>query len=187
MKRGTTIIELLVYIVILTSITTLIIVSILQLSGMFLRMRSERKLNAAAENALERIVREVRLARGIKCLGVGSPCVVTNPPATSGTYMELNSYSDWQANNLETHIFSRPNTLWAQVQLSRDTNPGIFYDLTPQGVHVTDLQFTKVAEKSNTGVIARQEAVNIRLSLTVEGAYGVARDYHATAILRGSY
>lgn len=65
MKKGFTLIETIIYTAVFASVSFLIFGSILTTYNVFREIRISRNINRAAETSLERIIREIRLAKSI--------------------------------------------------------------------------------------------------------------------------
>jgi type II secretory pathway pseudopilin PulG len=181
--RGISIIENIIYISILALITISIVVGILQIAKIFGRARNERKATLAAETALEKIVREVRLARGILCLAAAD-CSTPVINAT-GAVLQLDSYQDYKAQaqkNKEIKFISN------KIVFDPDTSAaGDAQDWTSNDVVISGGLFTKL-ENTDESDAASSHAIRVELQVTAgSGSYQVSHQYSAAVILRGSY
>ena len=161
MKRGTTLMELVVYIAILTMTIVFVTFSIVQLSQTYGKARSEQRVAEAADTALERIVRELRLA-----------CSVTT---FSGTSITLDTFADFSS------ATACPGGTSRTIAYASNKITIAGADLTAPDVTVTAFDFDQLSGTVSNG---------IRVTMTVEsgrGKYYVTRSYSALAILRGSY
>ncbi|MDA1334402.1 MAG: type II secretion system protein [bacterium] len=166
-KKGFTIVEMLIYVAILSMITVLLVVTIIQFSDVFGRARFDRKVALTAQTAMERIIRELRLAQN-----VGGSFTSGNPSITFNTIGKFND---------EIKISVSPRTIsWSGGPILLD---GVA--LTPNDVTVTNLSFYLIdSENSFTG------SQMVRVSMTVQagqGSYQITRTYDSAALLRESY
>jgi len=164
-RRGFSIIEVLVYVAILATASVLIVSSIVQLTQLYGKGRAERRLVLAAENAFERITRELRLAQSID---------TASPYTLPGSRIKLNtfqSYTDFTPTTRTIDLDSGYAVL--------DNN--LAKILTPIGVAVTNLTFTQL-----TG--GASDAVRVQMTLTTSGGpFQPTRTFFTTVVLRGSY
>ncbi len=166
MKKGFTLIEAVIYVGILGVTTALVVSSIVQLSSVFGKARSERRVSSVAETALERIVREIKLACSI---GAGF----------SSTNLPLNTFQDFNP-PAGTTCASPPTTRTIASSGGALTIGGA--TLTPNVTVTNSDIFTQLT----AGTIS--QGVRIKLTLTSgAGKYQATRTYYATATLRGSY
>ncbi len=169
-RRGTTLVELLVYIGILAIATVLVVNAILKMTEIFGKARVERKVALAAETALERMVREIRLANDV-------PVIQSSPP-----YLALNTFADYTGSTAVTKIFILPLGSKTLYYDNDAYDPYQQVPLTPSDVQVTSLTFTQLPF-----ITDKPKAVRITLTITGgSGKYAVSHNYYATAVLRGA-
>ena len=194
MKKGFTLLELVVYIGIFAAVSVVFVSSILQMTKVYGLSRTDRLVTTAAETSLERIVREVRLAAGIDCLS-GTTCAA--PPAgsyvpavgTSGSCIQLLSYKEdiYQSGATPTVIYKKIcyDSATKKILFDNDSSSaGDDQSLTPAGVSVTNLTFRPLDPTSAS------KAAGIQIEMTITGGSGsrlVSRSLHAIAVLRGDY
>lgn len=171
-------IELVIYIAILTIITVVIVSGIVQMAQVFGKSRNERKVSLAAETALERIVREIRLAKSVVVGCTPAPCI------------SLDSFS--------SHDVTNPSTISVTKKFAQSgnrlvlypdfvNNPATVQDLTPSNVTVSGVSFTQLPR--SVGIKSSvSQAVRVVIAVsTGAGTYTVSHVYNITAVMRGSY
>ncbi|MEK7499680.1 MAG: prepilin-type N-terminal cleavage/methylation domain-containing protein [Patescibacteria group bacterium] len=186
-NKGTTLIELVVYIAILTIMSLIILRAVLQLTGVFAKSRIERRVSLAAETALERMVREIRLAR-VPCVASDytfSACL----PDTSGGALRLHtdkSYTDLTDIYKSFYLSgSSPNQIIFDPDVSTSADE---QQLTPSTVTVESLVFKKLYNTSPDLTNAETSGVRIELQISSGlGATKVTHTYYASSVLRGGY
>lgn len=163
---GTTLVELIVYIAVLAVMATVIIGGIVQMSRVYGRVRLDRRVTAAAQTALERMVREIRLAKTVEIVDADT--------------INLTTYADFNP-DVETII---PTTT---RQVTR-TGTQVLLDnvpITESDVSVNSLTFFALDRSHST---AGSQAVRIEMAVEAgSGDYKVSRVYSALAVLRNSY
>ena len=167
-KRGFSLIEIVIYVAILATLSVLAINTILTMTSTFSKARIVRRITADADGALERIVREIRLASalnlGASSLGIDPAHIVLS---------SARSHSDSAATVKDIGVVS------GRLRLQEGSDPAVF--LTSPQTRVTRFQAFRMAT-------TRSEA--LKLELTFEAGAGrnlVQRNFYSTAILRGSY
>ncbi len=165
-QRGTTLIEGVFYIFVLTLMFGAIIGALVSLSRSYRSIQSAQNVETTAEVSLDRIVREIRDATSIdianSTLG-SSPGVLTlNTTDVSGNATTIQFYAS----------SSRVRVKEAGV----DIGP-----LTPSAASVTSLIFRTITTAQSQGV---------KIEMTVTSGTGTAaktKKFYASAIERGSY
>jgi len=175
--RGFTIPEMLVYMSILIITTVVIVFVVLSTSTLYGRNRMERRVSLAAEVAMERILREVRL--GCQVVSIGSQT------------MTLKTFSDFSTpDDGSTTCDSTDVTKIVNREIKVDSSPsqntikvgaGV---ILPTNVQATSLTFTQLQDTN-----AATQAVRVSMTLVggVGTKYQVSRTYTGMATLRGSY
>lgn len=165
-SRGITLVELVIYVAILAVIIAVVSFSAIQFVQTFNRVRAERRVYSAAETALERIVREIRLA-----------CAAN----ASASTLILSTYP--------SHISPDPAncTITRTISLNSGTiqmqdGGGQAMNLTPPNVTVTNVVFSQMSDTRGSSVTDIQ-AVRVEFQVT---ASSITKSYYASAILRGS-
>ena len=160
-KRGFSLIEMLVYIAVLVSVTLAGVLTYLSLSTNLVRYETERAMSHAAQVSLERMVRDIREATsidlGLSTLGT-SPGVLTLVSGATTTKFSLSS---------------------GNVLLTRngvDIGP-----LTNDNVTVNQLLFRRYSGTST-------ELIRIALTLSASNkAASTTQTFYSSAVLRGTY
>lgn len=164
-RRGFSMVEMLIYVAILAAASVLVVSSIIQLTQLYGKGRAERRLVMAAENAFERITRELRLAQSID---------TSSPYTLPGSRIKLNTFQSYTDFTPTTRTIDL-NSGFAVL----DNN--LSGALTPVGVTVTNLTFTQL-----TGSVS--DAVRVQMTLTTAGGpFQLQRTFFTTVVLRGSY
>lgn len=158
-KQGFTLIEMLIYIAVLTLATSAAVVTLISLRTVLERNRVERQLTDAATSILERFVREVRGAKGV---GISGGLLQLNQtPTTTSFYL---SGSD--------------------VKVRTQVGGSVLsdYPLDPPSVVVSNLSFTEYTGTSTSS------AVRVSFTLSVTGSRAsTTKMFGTTAVARGSY
>lgn len=160
-SKGFSLLEMVVYITILSALAILVVGSMLQLARSWNSVSLSQDINASANVALERTVRTVRDASSVD---TGASTLDTNPGVLALSIDGDNT------------VFSVEN---GAVVLTVDgDNQG---PLTSADVSVTSLVFSHYAG-------AQSEVVTIDMELTASrGSITKVVPFHASAVLRGSY
>ena len=166
-KAGFTLLEIVIYVGILGIISVLVINSILATSTSFAKSRVKRNLNAHAGEAVERILREVRLASGVN---TGASTLGSHPGR-----LVLNTV----VSPTNSTAITREFFLSGSALILRETGTNDIH-LTSD-IDVTNLIFRRITTPNSQAV---------RIEVAAED--GVAKikssvNYYGTAILRGSY
>lgn len=169
MKRATssgfTLVELIVYLAIFSVASVLVVMSVIQLAQVFGKARSERLIALSAESALDRILREVRLACDISV----SPDFLT---------LTLTTFPDF-GEGKDCSIGTGPRTINFDSANGWVLLDGIL--LTSPNITVSNFAFTEVTS-------APQKAVHVRMTITSgQGRYLASRTYSGFAVARGMY
>jgi type II secretory pathway component PulJ len=160
-KQGFSVIEMLVYMAVLVTVTLAGVLTYLSLSTNLVRYETERALSHAAQVSLERMVRDIREATsvntGLSTLGT-SPGVLTLVSGATTTKFSLST---------------------GNVLLTRngvDVGP-----LTNDNVTVNQLMFTRYTGTST-------ELIRIALTLSASNkAASTTQTFYSSAVLRGTY
>lgn len=151
------------YMAIFAVASVLVVVGIVQLTGVFRLAQSERRVSDAAVAAMDRIVREVRLACDISVISGTSMTLITLPNHLTGQSCDTGSVTRNFVLSGSTMNIDGTGIVEANVSV---TNSDIFTEVTG----------------------ADSKAVRIKLSLSSgTGKYQVSRTYYGMAVLRGSY
>lgn len=166
-KKGFTLIEIIIYVGILGIISVFVINTILITSTAFAKSRVKRNLNTQAGEAVERILRETRLASSVN---VGSSVLGSNPGK-----LVLNTVVSPSNNTAITREFF----LSGSILVLRESGSADIH-LTSE-IDVTNLVFRRITT-------ANSEAV--RIEMAAENGFAKTEssaNFYGTAILRGSY
>ena len=171
-KRGTSIIEVVIYLAVLIVMVVAIVVGIIQMSQVFNKTRNERKVATVGENTLDRILREVKLGESVYAvLCSGQPCVDING---------LPSFDAPPSSLTERKIMMSGSKLVL-------TSGGTTEDLTPPDVTITNFSVIQFAPSYLDKTSVSQ---GIRIQFTVStgsGKYAASHDYTGAAVMRHSY
>lgn len=166
-KRGVTMIELIVYISILTVVILVVVQSVVQMSRIYGVARLDRKVSAVGETALERIIREIRLAR---------------MASVAGSTLTLTTYPNFNPN---TSTQSPSTSRVISLSGGRILIDGVA--ITDDSVTINALNFTKLYDVDHPGA-AGSQAVRVEIfAVSGAGQYGVSRGYYGLGLLRNSY
>ncbi len=158
MKRGFTLVEIIVYAALLASAAILIVNMLINLIGVFTAVRLTREVNQAASTAMERLVRASRAATSIN--------LAASSLAADPAVIVLNDGTDMRVIN---------------NQLTVQTSGGQRQVLTGSNMVVTSFTANRVV----TGTI---EGVRFVLTLTDQRVgQSRTEKFYGGAILRGGY
>jgi type II secretory pathway pseudopilin PulG len=158
-KRGYTLIEALIYIALLIGIAVILVQTLIFLSSEFRDAKKLRIIHVSAENALERIVRELRFADDISIV---SSVFDTHP----GTLV-LSSI-DPATETPQTITISSSGT-----QITLQKGSGSVDALTPATVDVENIVYRLITTPLSKAV---------KVELRIDG-----KNFYTTALLRRSY
>lgn len=165
-NRGTSLVEMVLYIVLLTLVTGIIIQMLVAVGGVYRNIKLTRELESSGTIAMERMLREIRNASGVD---VGSSSIGTSPGvlAISGVDESSNSY------NIKFNISS------GVLQISKNSETPVA--LTSSPTTISYLLFNHITNTNSEGV---------RIELEVFGTVGSVsktEKFYGFAVLRGSY
>ncbi len=163
MKRGFTLIEILIYTAILAIIFILVVNSLSIVIKAFNQGRVAIKINNSAETAMERMTREIRFAYGVDA-------------ASTLDHLVLNSYvlGTETPTTVEFYIDS------GKLMIKEGVSPA--GQLTSSDLSVTNLGFRQITTSSMSKAV--------KIEMTIEdssGNYQKTEDFYNTIILRRSY
>ncbi len=171
MKRGFTLIELVVYIAVVTITLLLVSQSVVEMGKLFRRARTERTIMLAAQTALERIAREIQLACSM---------VPINPQASLDSTIVLNTFKSYDDAGTQTCETATLEQRGISIDLN-DSNQ-VFIDgdkpLIPTGIEVGG-GFIQMVQTD-----PQPHAIRVELILT---SGTITRKYNTMVTLRGSY
>jgi len=160
---GFTIIEMIVYIVILTIVAIVVVTTMLSLSGTYVHFKVTRNISTASLTSLDRIVREIREAEQIddaSSVFDTHPGILTILSGDDGTTVVT---------------FDLDGSTLRISEDSVEIGP-----LTRSEVEVTNLVFRKLEGDT---------AVGVRIEITLESSFGTttrSADFYTTAVLRNA-
>jgi hypothetical protein len=162
MKKGVTLIEMLIY----SSLISIIFIAVLDLAivnvNTWGNARALRNTNDGGRLIMERLIQELRLAKSVNSIGAGS--------------IELSTYLNPTSSTDSTLLIHLDGT---ELKMSRDAGPA--NTLSGQDIRVSDINFYQLNSGSSNLV---------RIELTVESGYGKffkEKSYTSAAVLRGGY
>jgi type II secretory pathway pseudopilin PulG len=166
LKRGFSLIEMLVYVGILTLLSVVIASTILAMQKSWATIKVQKNVALSAEGSLERMIREIRNAKSVNTsssvFNTNPGILVLNTEDLSGTAISMKFYLSTSTLNLQ-EASNTPE----QIILNTATS--------------TSLIFRHI-------ITPKSEAVRVELQLksTYRGQSDT-RNFYNTAILRGSY
>ncbi len=165
MKRAFSLVEMLIYVAIVSATFVLVVQVCLTLSRSYVSLRNAKNIQSALSVGLETMVREIRGAASVDLAG----SVLGSSPGR----LKLNTTYNGAVSAVEFYATS------SRLVMYRD---GVFQGpLTLQNVSVTNLLFRHMA--TNTA-----QAVKIDITLqTGTGSTTKTESFYDTVVLRGSY
>lgn len=165
-KKGVTLVEMIMYASILSILTITTVSSLIQLNRSLQSIVLNRILDDAAQEVMEKIVREIRFSDSVNTLtsslGVNPSTLVLNSTDTSGSAVTIKF--SISASTLE---FYRAGVL---------VGP-----LTPASITIDELLFDHI-------VTSNSEAVKVSLVLQANrNNLNIEKTFSTTVLLRGSY
>lgn len=161
---GFTLIETILYMILLFIVTGVIVQVIISIGGVYKRIKATREIESSGAVVMERVLREVRNASSVVASG---STFGSNPGAVtvSGIDEDLNNY------NIAFTIDS------GDILVSRDGSSPVA--LNSSSVDITYLLFTRVTSTNSEGV---------RIELEIADSLGSKSErFYGFAVLRGSY
>jgi Tfp pilus assembly protein FimT len=165
-KTGVSIVEMLVYVALLTSVTTLVVNGLVTMSRSYTDVRLSKNITTSATTALSRMVYEIRQAQSVDA--------TQSTFATSPGQLTLNTTP---ASGVPTTVkFYVQNSILRVMTGGIDEGP-----ITLSGVTVSNLTFTRVQNSIS-------QAIKIGLTLqTTIGSKTKTETFYTTAVLRNIY
>lgn len=165
---GFTLVEMVIYIAILSIIVVLVTSSILVMSKSLSSIQTSRKINNFAETSLERIVREIRFADSVDTLnstfGVSPGVLKLN---TIDPTSEIQGTVEFYLSGLD-------------LMIKEGNNPP--EDITPSSLSITDLIFYNIV------IPDVSESIKVEVEVTGSGIYGDKTEkFYSTIVLKRSY
>ncbi len=161
-----TIVEVLVYIVILVLLVGVTVSTLLSLSSMYRNLLSLEAVNESAQSSLERIIREVRGATSVDTL---QSTLNTSP----GDLYLSSLDSSGATTTLEFFVSGGAIRI---KEAGVDSGP-----LSASNVRVTNLVFRRLPSA---------ESQAVKVEMTIESGTStnyISKNFYSTAVLRGSY
>lgn len=184
---GYTLVEIVIYAAILAVISALVVTSILRIGGAFAKAKALRELNVAANVAMERTLREIRLAYFASNI-------------LFPYQLLLNTYADPQSQTLTSAIIFKPLGVSSEELMILKPSSGSQVSLLPDDVKLNNgastLKFTvdikadptKPACNNFTVENCTPQGVRVEMELaTTVGREKVTAKYYGFAVMRGSY
>ena len=169
-RGGFSLVETLIYVAILAAVSIFIVNSILMITKSFNNYRAWRNVNAAGEAAMERMVREIKLADSIN---MGTSVFDSNPG-----HLALNTIDPDTEAATTIEFYVSGNAL----MIKEGVQSGAV--LTPSSVELMNLIFREVATSTDT----KSKAIRIEMEIrSGTGNYQKTARFYDTAILRRSY
>jgi type II secretory pathway pseudopilin PulG len=166
-KKGFTVIELVVYMAILATVSIVVVGSIIMLARSFGKIKVSRALNETAKNSIERMVGEIRYANGMDVAG----SIFGSSPGK----IKLNTTDRTSGVATTTEIYL------SGTVLNIKEGSGVAQALTPSGVSVSSLIFRNLTTATSSAV--KMEIVFNASS----GRFQKTENFYDTIILRQSY
>ena len=163
---GITLVETIIYAVILFAVLLVIVSTIISITGSHQRALVNRLVESSASSAMEKMVREIKLAKSID---TGNSLIGTDP----GKLALIGLNNDGTAYSLVFDVVD------GVLRVTKDG--GLPGNLTPSSVSVTSLIFIRVMGSNSEGV---------RIIFEVTGSYGhETRSIELTnfMVMRGLY
>ncbi len=159
-------IEMLAYIFILTLLMSVVIYTLITMNNLYRSIKSSARIEATAQIALERMMREIR--------GASSVDIAQSTLNSSPGQLTLNTIDD---NGVATTI-----QFFLTGQTSRIKEADIdIGPLSSAGVRVVNLTFRRIATSTSEAV---------KIEMIIESGQGLSyrsSSFYSTAVLRGSY
>lgn len=166
MKRGFSLIEVIVYVSIISIIAGVFGGMVIAISRSYSKLAVMREMDIAGITAMERMTRSIRSSTSIDIAG---STLDVNPGVLSLDYLDVNE--------VNTRTIFQVTNQNIQIRIN-DVDQGV---LLPEGVTVSSLIFRRI----DTG---RSEAVRVEMRLVTRiGNTTADENYYSTIILRGTY
>jgi len=169
-QRGFSLIETLVYTAILAAVSIFIVASILMITRSFNNYRVWQQTSVAGEMAMERMVREIRLADNIR--------------KTTSVFDSSSGHLSLDTIDIDTEAATTIDFYASSTALAIKKGGQNAANLLPADISLTSLIFREVATSTNT----KSKAIRIEMELRGgRGTYQKTLRFYDTAILRRSY
>lgn len=167
MKKGTTIIELIIYGAILAFLSVFAVNTFLVISSAFAEVRLRRQVNANAELIMNRLMREIRFGK----LVYASSTLGVSPSRLS--FITFTSPAD------DTEVIGDFRALGTNLLLQKGGENAV--QLNTNDVGVVNFVLHHIASPGS---------VAVKIELTLEASTtrnAVSKKFYGTAVMRGSY
>jgi Tfp pilus assembly protein PilW len=167
-KKGTSIVEALVYIAILVMLFAGIVRGVFMLTTSYRNVKVYRSIEVTAVNVMERMIREIRNATSVNTAQtsytVSPGSLSLNTTNASGTAMTVRFY-----------VATSTSRMYME---ENGVNLG---PLTPSDISVSSLVFKSFSTSTSA-------AVKIEMTLSsASSAVSFSKNFYSTAVIRGSY
>lgn len=167
MKKGTGLIEIIIYATIFVLVSIFVVNSVIIINNAIIRIRLERRLAVNGEQALGRLIREIRLASDINASSTFG--------ADPGSLSLKTAESQANPEPVDADIYLNSGRL----VFKKGTVPPIF--LTDAKISVTGLVFRQIVSTSS-------KAVKVEMKMeTGSSPLTATSTFYGTAILKNSY
>lgn len=165
-NKGTSLVEVILYVVLLTLVTGIIIQMLIAVGGVYKNIKLTRELESSGAISMERMLREIRNSSSV---------VVSESTlgATPGILVVSGIDEDSNFYQIKFNVASEA------LQISKDSEAPTA--LTSSPISVSRLIFSHITNTNSQGV---------RVELEVSGTVGVvskSEKFYGFAVLRGSY
>jgi hypothetical protein len=168
-SRGTSILETIIYIAIFAIISVLTINLILITSSAFGKSRVKRNINEQCIAAMERVIRELRLANDID--------IANSQFGTHPGKLQLATVVSATDNTVATKQFFLQGD---DLVIKEDAAPAV---LLTSGIKITSLIFWNIDTTAS-----ESRAISVELTAEDgEGKFKSTQKFYGTAVLRGNY
>jgi hypothetical protein len=164
-KKGTTLLELLIYISTMAVLLVVLTGIIVKIYGLYREFTISPRVDQVGLAVVDRVVKEIRSGKSIN-LGNSSFGTATG---------SLNITASEEGTDIIKYF------QYQDGKLMYSENSGVVYSLTPSDINVSEFRLTQI----NTPI---SQAVRVDFDLTFNTKEGIkTKEYHGVAILRQSY
>lgn len=164
-KGGYSLIEIVIYLAIFTTMSIVVINSFIVVLSSFSAIRSNHDLLESGSVSMERIAREIRQAKNID---------IVNSSVNGGEYLQLNS-TDSSGNNMIIKFIKEGNAL------NLYKNGTIVGNILNQNIIVNSISFYRIATSNS-------EAIKIQMEIEdTRGKSNKIQNFYNTVVVRGGY
>jgi prepilin-type N-terminal cleavage/methylation domain-containing protein len=160
-KKGFSLVEMLIYISILTVFTVFVVSSLLSMTKAYKHVKSAKDLNHAALVSMERMTRAIQNASSVN--------------ATESSFDTYNGKLSVVSGTTTSTFMLTDGVLYGQTNFVTDG------PLTLPSVTVNKLQFTSITASSS-------RAIKVQLGISSgSGDAAISEEFYSTVLMRGSY